>query len=312
KPRHHLVQVREARRHSGDQLFARVKLFDRVEARLSQITQRDKTIANAILRDRKDRVLRLIEDHLGILFRLVRRGQNLVRIKDQVPESRLFLDDAGVLRNVGRARHAVDERGDVRGAAHFFDFARAPELFFQGHEIDRLAPLGERHHLVEDAAVSVAEEVARVDDLRSEIKGVVVQQDGAENRPLRFEIVGKRPFGGDGLGHGTGEPKTENSEVKRSSSRHSTSGTTLTFTLAVTSRWSLMGTSTSLIFLIGSPSCTFRRSMSNPFAASTATTSTAVTDPYSASVSPTFLAISTSTSASRAARPCAAVRSSAS
>ena len=63
--------------------------------------------------------------------------------------------------DVGRARHAVDERGDVGRAADFVELAGAPELFLQRDEVDRVAALGELHHLVEDAAVRVAEEIAR-------------------------------------------------------------------------------------------------------------------------------------------------------
>ena len=107
-----------------------------------------------------------------------------------------LLDDLGVILDVGGARHAVDERGDVGGAADFFELARrarAPPCSVT--EIDRLAALGERDHAIEDAAVRVAEKRARVDDRRGDVEGFVVDQDRAEHRALRVEIVRKRAFG---------------------------------------------------------------------------------------------------------------------
>ena len=52
----------------------------------------------------------------------------------------------------------------------------------------------ERHHAIEDAAVRVAEERARVDDRRGDVERFVVDQDRAEDRALRVEIVRKRAF----------------------------------------------------------------------------------------------------------------------
>ena len=55
---------------------------------------------------------------------------------------------------------------------------------------------------------------------------------------------------------------------------------------------------TSPIRLIGSASCSLRRSISKPLAASASAMSAVVTEPYSASVSPTLRAMTTSTPAS--------------
>ena len=80
--------------------------------------------------------------------------------------------------------------------------AAARELLFQRDEVDRLAALVERDHAIEDAPVRVTVEVAPVDDLRRGVEGVVVDEDRAENRAFRFEIVWKRTFGGcDRVGH---------------------------------------------------------------------------------------------------------------
>ena len=65
----------------------------------------------------------------------------------------------------------------------------------------------ELDHLVEDAAVRVAEEIARVDDLGGEVERVVVQQDRAEHGALGLEVVRKRAFGDGGFGHSEREKR---------------------------------------------------------------------------------------------------------
>ena len=112
--------------------------------------------------------------------------------KIRFAQRRLFLDDARVVLDVGGARHAVGQRRDVGRTADFVELAGARQLLLQRDEIDRLVPLVERNHLVEDAPMRVAIEVAAVDDLHREVERVVVDEDRAEHRALRFEIVRKR------------------------------------------------------------------------------------------------------------------------
>ena len=126
-------------------------------ARSRSETKPSRTLSSAIA---KIALLGLVEDQVGFVLGLVGGRENLVGREDQVPERRLLLDDPRVVLDVGRARHAVDERRDVGRAADFVELARAPELFLQRDQIDRVAALDELDHLVEDAAVRVAEEVA--------------------------------------------------------------------------------------------------------------------------------------------------------
>ena len=169
--------------------------------RLRQVAQRDEAVADLVVGDREDGVLGLIEDDVGLLLGLVGGRQNLVGREDQVPERRLLLDDPRVVLDVGRARHAVDERGDVGRAADLVELAGSPELLFERDQIDGVAALGQLDHLVEDAPVRVAEEIVRVDHLGGEVERVVVQQDRAEHGAFGFEIVRKRAFGDGGVGH---------------------------------------------------------------------------------------------------------------
>ena len=108
---------------------------------------------------------------------------------NEAAQRRLFLDDARVVLDVGRARHAVGEGGDVRRPADFVEVAGARELFLQRDEVDRVAALAEHHHPIEDAAMRVAEEVLGVDQLGGVIERLVVDQDCAEYRFLGIEAV---------------------------------------------------------------------------------------------------------------------------
>ena len=201
QPGRQLVEVGEARRHAGNQLLARVQLLDGVEARLREIAHRDEAVADVVVGDREDRVLGLIEDDVGLVLGRVGGGQNPVGGKDQAPQRRLLFDDARVMLDVGRTRHAVHQRRDVGGAADFVEIARSPELLLERDEIDRVAPLDQPDHLVEDAAMRVAEKILRVDHFRGEVERVVVEQNRAEHRAFGLEIVRKGPLGDDGIGH---------------------------------------------------------------------------------------------------------------
>src|SRR4030095_5799544 len=128
---------------------------------------------------------------------------NPVRRVNELAKRGLLLDDARVVLDVGGARDAVGQRGDVGGPANFIELTRARELLLQRDEIDRLSALVERHHPVEDAPVRVAIETSRVDDLSGHVERVVVYQDGAEHGTFGIEIVRKRTLRGsnDSFGH---------------------------------------------------------------------------------------------------------------
>ncbi len=178
-----------------------LQLLDGAEAALDEVAQRHESGADPVLCDREDRALRLVEQQVWLLLGLVRLDEDLVGRVDQVAQRRLLLDDARVVLDVRRPRHAVGERGDVRRAADIVEVARARQLFLERDEIDRVAALAERDHLVEDAPVRIAEEVARVDQLRRVIERFVVDQNCAEHGFFGVEIVRKSTLGSGGLWH---------------------------------------------------------------------------------------------------------------
>ena len=119
----HLVEIDETGRHAGDQALVLLQLLDRREAALHEIAQRDEAGADAIFGDGKDRALGLVEQQVRLLLGFVGLGEDLVGRVDQVAERRLLFDDARVVLDVGRARHAVGQRRDVGRAADLVELA---------------------------------------------------------------------------------------------------------------------------------------------------------------------------------------------
>ena len=196
-----LVEIGEPGRHAGDELLALVRALDRREARVRQLAHRHEPGAHAIFGDREDRLLGLVENQVRLLLRLVGRGQNLVGREDQIAKRRFLAHDARVVLDVGGVGQAVDERRDVGRAADFVELSRAGELFLERDEVDRVSPLAQLDHLLEDPAVRVAVEIARVQDLGGLVERVVVDEDGAEHGSLRLEVVRQRPIDCDRFGH---------------------------------------------------------------------------------------------------------------
>ncbi len=186
------IDVVEAGRHAGDERLVLEQPLDLWKAVTDQRAHRHEAGLDAVFGDGKNRALGLVEDEVGFLIGLVGGAEDLVRREDQVPERRLFLDDLRVVLDVGRSRHPVNERCDVGRAAHLLEVAGALQLLLERHEIDRLAALRQIEHALEDAAMRVAEERLRADHRRRDVEGVVVDEDRAQHRSFRFEIMRKR------------------------------------------------------------------------------------------------------------------------
>ena len=187
--RRHLVEIDEAARHAGDQPLVLLELLDHRVAGIDELAELDEAGAQPVLGDLEDRPLGFVEQGVGVLLGLVRTRQDVGGRLDQPPHRRFFLDDLGVVLDVGRARHAVGEGADVGRPADFFNLVRSRQLVLDGDEIHRLAAVGERHHLLEDAAVRIAEEVLGVDDLGGLVEDLVVDENRAEHALLGLEVV---------------------------------------------------------------------------------------------------------------------------
>ncbi len=182
-------------RHAGDEAAVLLELLDELIAGIDELAHADESGAQPVLGDLEDRPLRVVEQVVGVLLGVVRAHEHVGGRLDQPAQRGFFLDDLRVVLDVGRPRHAVGERADVGGAADLVELARPGQLVLQRDEIDRLAPIGQRDHLLEDAPVRVAEEIRRVDDLGRLVERLVVDEDRAEHALLGFEIVRQGAIG---------------------------------------------------------------------------------------------------------------------
>ena len=190
--RRHLVELDEAARDAGDEPALRLQLLDHLVALVDHVADADEPGPQPVLGDLEDRPLGLVEQIVGVLFGVVRAAEDFRRRLDQPAERRLLLDDLCVVLDVARSRHAVGERRDVGRAADLVELVRLDELVFDRDQIDRLAPVGERDHLLENAPVRVAEEIRRVDDFGRLIERLVVDQDRAEHALLGLQVMRQR------------------------------------------------------------------------------------------------------------------------
>ena len=201
QPGGHLVQFREARGHAGDQALVLLQLLDRLEAVAHEVGHRDEARPERGVGDLEDLPLRAVQQQLGILLAAVRVAEDAVRDEDQPPPRRLLLDDSRVLLDVGRTGHAVGQGGDVRRPADLVELPGPPQFLVEDHEVDRLAALAERDHLVEDDAMGRPEEVVRRDHLHRLVDRLVADEDRAQHRAFGLEAVRERAFGDFCVGH---------------------------------------------------------------------------------------------------------------
>src|SRR5688572_20786674 len=107
-------------------------------------------------------------------------------------------------------RDTVDERGNISRPADFVELTRAGELFLERDEVDGVAALAQLNHLLEDPAVRVAIEIARVENLGGLVERVVVNQNGAEDGSLRLEVVRQRAIDCNRFSHANPESPIPN------------------------------------------------------------------------------------------------------
>ncbi len=98
---------------------------------------------------------------------------------DQAPQYRLVADDLGVVVDVGRRGHDVDQRRDVFHPTRAVEVAAAAQLVAQGDGIDDVAALGQGQHRPEQQAVALAVEHRVVQDFGGLERRILVEQHRA-------------------------------------------------------------------------------------------------------------------------------------
>ena len=133
-----LVQLAVTGGDAGDALAFAKNSFEALEIVANDVLHRDEAGANAIFGEREDRRLGVVENGVGAVFAFKRALLNVVRGVDQIAQHRFFFDDARVVLDVGDARHAVGERGEIGRAAGGVEIAAAVQLFGERDEVDGL------------------------------------------------------------------------------------------------------------------------------------------------------------------------------
>ena len=123
--------------------------------------------------------------------RLERFGDDRRRDFDQSAAKRLLANDLGVVLDVRRCRHGVDEKSDVVLAAARLEGARPRELLGERERIDYIASLGEGDHRAKNPPMALAVEHRVVEEFRRAQNGVGIHEHCRQNRLLRVFGVGR-------------------------------------------------------------------------------------------------------------------------
>src|SRR4051794_31327465 len=106
------------------------------------------------------------------------------------------MDDLGVVLGVGRGRHRLDERVQVRSAADLVDLAALGEFGGDGDGVGRLALRVDVEDRLVDRLVRGLVEVVALEDLDDVGDGVLGQQHAAQYRLLGVQILRRHPLEG--------------------------------------------------------------------------------------------------------------------
>jgi hypothetical protein len=123
---------------------------------------------------------------------------------DESAQDRFLFDDAGVVIDVGNARNAVEELGEVRRASRGVEFAAAAKGLAEGDDVDGLLGFGELDHALEYASMRIEEEIGWPELFHRGVESVIIDQHRAKDAALGFEIVGQSALESGSRGHGLG------------------------------------------------------------------------------------------------------------
>jgi hypothetical protein len=184
-----LVEFAVAGGDAGDAFAFAENFLEAFEIVTDDIFDRDETGFDAIFGEGKDLGFGAVEDGIGPVFAIESVLLNFVRGVNEITEHRLFLDDAGVMLDVGNARDAIHQRGKIGRAAGGFEFTATMEFFAESDEINGMLGFAEGDHLVENVAMLRKEKIVGLEGLDGGVEGIVIEQDGAENGTLRVKIA---------------------------------------------------------------------------------------------------------------------------
>src|ERR1700740_104899 len=114
-----------------------VELIDTVESFVQDLGQSDEVLFEVFLADRKQTLLRLIEQGLEVHVFLVAQTDDISGSRDESSKSTFSSDDVGVMHDMGRGRHSINQTGQVAHAADFLEGMSFLEFIGCGQDVDR-------------------------------------------------------------------------------------------------------------------------------------------------------------------------------
>src|SRR5438876_5280661 len=189
QPAAQLIEIAEAR---GDPLYRPLLLvaaIDALEAFLQDLADRQELLDEPAIGDTEHQLLRAVHQDLHVIFTFEAQVGDLRAGDDELAEHGLLQYDAGVVLDVGRGRHRVQQTGHVRGAADVVQLPFIAQAIGDGNQVHRLAAFEQFHHRFVDATVGVAIEILRPDQLHHAGDGVTVEQHRPEHALFRIEVL---------------------------------------------------------------------------------------------------------------------------
>ncbi len=188
------VEVVEARRGAGDRLAFAGEALELLQLAGQEVADRQEVLAAVLVGDLEDGALGHVDEVARQRLVAVHTGLDLVGRAQQPAEHRVVAHDARVLADVADSRHGARQEVDRRAAADGLEVPGLLEVLDERERVDGLAERVQVEHRLVDAPVALAVEVLRLEPLVDDQGGErgVREQDGAEHRLLRLEVLGRR------------------------------------------------------------------------------------------------------------------------
>ena len=136
-----------------------------VEGRDENGLEGDGALILAPLGDGKDPALRLVEDGRRVARLIIAEADDIGGGGDHRAQDGFFLDDAGVVLDVGRGRHGIGQTREIADAPDLFELVPAAQVIRDRDEVHRFGPVGQGGDGVPDDAVGLAVEIVGGQDL---------------------------------------------------------------------------------------------------------------------------------------------------
>ncbi len=189
-----LVQVLEAGGRAGQRRALQRQPVQLVELLVQHLLDRPEVLLAVVARDLEHRLLRLL--HQLARRRLVAQDAllDLVRALQQAPQQGVLAHDLRIAAGMAGGRYHAGQFVHSRRAADRLQLAHLAQAVGDCQDVNRLALVVQREHRFVDHAVALAVEVVRPQPLfdHQRVQRTIRQQDRAEDRLLRVEVVRRR------------------------------------------------------------------------------------------------------------------------